>query len=135
MKKLKVGIIVVCLAVAVTVTLVFSPTEEPIPDTDESQTQWMCRACSHVFMLTAREHAAETARGPEPSPPLYCPKCGKKEAYRAAKCSKCGTVYFGAQVPGATGACPKCYPRRSPPREEPEEDTGPARRKKRPKSA
>ena len=35
-------------------------------------------------------------------------ECKQRQAHQAAVCPKCKTVYFGRDVPGETGLCPKC---------------------------
>ena len=81
--------------------------DEPLPNTPESETQWMCRACRHAFRLTARAaHRAMRAGGK--TMPIYCPECGKLNAWRAARCGIHGLLYFVADVPGFPGRCPRC---------------------------
>lgn len=109
MKSIKIAIIILALSGSVIVYFITRSGADPIPDTEESATEWMCRDCRHVFSLTAREAADEYARA-EGRPPLFCPACGEKKAYRVATCPNCGTKYFGFDVPGETGACPKCFP-------------------------
>jgi hypothetical protein len=42
-------------------------------------------------------------------PPMKCPKCGEKTAFKAEKCEKCGKVFFFGSVEGkAEDTCPGC---------------------------
>jgi hypothetical protein len=82
---------------------------EAYPDTPESETQWLCRACGRAFRLTAAVVQREQRRAGGPTP-LYCPECSKKEAYRAAVCGGCGTMFLGPDAPDSPGVCLQCYP-------------------------
>ena len=41
-------------------------------------------------------------------PPYMSPKSGKKTAYFALLCQKCGTVYGMKETPGDANPCPRC---------------------------
>jgi len=106
--KLKLGIVVV-IACAVALAFVFQGgLADPLAAGDDSQTQWMCKSCSHCFLLTARQVAQRADRDPRRWAPLDCPQCGRKQAYLALACPKCQTIYFGQDVPGELGQCPRC---------------------------
>lgn len=108
--KLRFGIIVI-LACAVGLAFVFQGGKaDPPSGGDNTQTQWLCKACEHPFLLTARQVAQRADSDPRRWAPLDCPQCGKKQAYLALVCPKCQTVYFGRDVEGATGRCPHCAP-------------------------
>ncbi len=109
MKQAKIAIIVVALSGSALIYFITRSGADPIPDTPESATGWMCQECEHVFSLTAMA-AGEEYRRAGGQPPLFCPACNEKQAYRAATCSTCGTKYFGFEVPGQPGVCPKCHP-------------------------
>ncbi|MCZ6697666.1 MAG: hypothetical protein O7D94_01890 [Planctomycetota bacterium] len=108
MKQAKIAIIVVALSGSALIYFITRSGADPIPDTPESATGWMCQGCEHVFSLTAMA-AGEEYRRAGGQPPLFCPACNEKKAYRAATCMTCGTKYLGFG-PGRTGACPKCHP-------------------------
>lgn len=109
MKQLKIGIIIVALSGAALIYFITRTGADPIPDTDESATEWMCQKCEHVFSLTAMAAGDEYVRAGG-RPPLYCPACSEAHAYRVATCPTCGTKHFGFDVPGQPGVCPKCFP-------------------------
>lgn len=120
MKAAKIGIAVALLVVAAIILWRYTLRAEQIPDTEETRALWMCSSdeCLHVFEMTAREEAeAQKLAEGQPWPPGVCPKCGKRTAYHAQKCPECETVFFGPEVEGWTGACPKCYPDEKPPEE------------------
>jgi len=104
-KQLKLGIIIVALVGAVTITLI-SNLSDSAADAEESGTLWKCSACLKTFDLTAREaaRAQRTAGGV----PILCPHCDKVRAYQVMACPKCGTLFFGSEVPGHNGQCPVC---------------------------
>ena len=108
MKGLKIGFVVIAFALAVAITLMRSDGDETLPDTDDSKTLWKCTACEHQFEMTAREvaHAKEKAKGDA----VHCPKCQQVKAYQLMACYTCQTLFFGTEVPGSTGECPKCRP-------------------------
>lgn len=81
-------------------------------------TFWKCAACDSVFELLPMERAE--ALKLKDSPPILCVQCAKQAAYQVSGCPKCGTLYFGAEVPGASGFCPVCHPKKPPPEPAPE---------------
>lgn len=108
--KLRLGIAVVLIC-AVGLAFAFQAGKADSPaGGDKTQTQWLCKACDHSFLLTARQVAKRADSDPRRWAPLDCPQCGKKQAYLAMICPKCQTVYFGRDVEGATGQCPRCAP-------------------------
>jgi len=104
--KLAVAIVVLVAAGAI---YHFRSVESPPAETEDSAMLWCCRECHHSYKLTPSQTKVEAAKAGSEFP-LICPKCGKKEAYRALICEYCETMYFGNEVPGSTGACPKCFP-------------------------
>lgn len=120
MKNLKVVFIVIALAAAGLITVMYGFREEPIPDTGENNSEWLCVACEHQFQMTPKEESEARKKGPVPFPPTFCKECTKHEAYRAVPCKDCG-YFFSPGAPQASGKCPKCYPE-APPMEEEWED-------------
>lgn len=123
MKNLKVIIIVLGLGGAGLMFFMNMKKEEPIPDTPESKSLWMCNACQKTVEWTTKQEYENSGSA---APPLFCPSCKARELYRAQKCEQCGTVFFGADVPGSSGVCPKCHPdvKPAPPPEEEEKKQG-----------
>jgi hypothetical protein len=111
-KATKIGIIVAALGAAIIITLFFGG-EEPPPDDASTNTLWKCVECEHSFSLTARELDKEYERTTG-TIPLYCPKCSKKTVYQPMACLRCNTLFFGPEVPGVPGVCPKCKPEEQP---------------------
>lgn len=108
--KLRISILVV-VACAVGLTLVLQGgLADPLSAGDDSHTQWLCKSCAHDFLLTARQVAQQADRDPQHWAPLSCPQCRQKQAYLAMVCPQCRTIYFGRDVPGESGHCPKCSP-------------------------
>ena len=93
--------------------------DDEIPDTPESATTWMCRACKHDFSLTARAFDIEERRVSRKRDrgfgPLTCPKCQKIDAWRANRCPIHHRMFFVADVPGSDGLCPDCKAKRKAP--------------------
>jgi DNA-directed RNA polymerase subunit RPC12/RpoP len=63
-----------------------------------------CRACSAEFKATLSV---------EDEPPYKCEKCGKREAWKLAKCNACGHVFLpeisgDPPRPPIAPTCPKC---------------------------
>ncbi len=113
MKSLKIGVAVVLLAAALAITLFVGDGAEPLADTAESSVKWRCTGCEHTFDLSALK-SAEAQRRAQGTAPIHCAKCDEKTAYQVIGCSDCGTLFFGSEVPGSTGQCPKCNPEASP---------------------
>jgi len=115
MKALKIGISVVLLAAALAITLFTGDGSDALPDTPESSVKWRCSDadCQHVFDLSALKSAEAQTRA-QSKAPIHCTKCGQKLAYQVIGCQNCGGLFFGTEVPGATGECPVCNPEASP---------------------
>lgn len=114
MNKFKIALATVMLAIAIALlwgSLSYDA-GAVLPDDDSTKTLWMCSLpeCGQSFFLTARQAQQAMEKGPQPWPPAICPQCKNQKAYQAQQCPDCGTKYFGSEVPGYTGACPKCHP-------------------------
>lgn len=109
MQYVKLAIAIAGLGAAAAIFFLRGDSQESLPDTDESRTEWMCASCTHVFSLTAAQYQQERDRAGSDAP-LICAACAKKEAYRVATCPACETKYFSSDVPGHRGICPKCNP-------------------------
>lgn len=105
-KQIKLGIIVVGLVAAATITFL-SNRSDSAADAEESSTLWKCTACLKTFDLTARQAArAQRAAG---GVPILCPRCDKVRGYQVMACLKDGTLFFGSEVPDHNGQCPVCF--------------------------
>ncbi|NUQ44536.1 MAG: hypothetical protein HUU22_00715 [Phycisphaerae bacterium] len=110
---MKIGIAVVILALAAGVFAWSRGGEdESAAVADGFATRWMCRACQHTYELKVNEYEAACEKVGS-KPPLICPKCNQKEAWRAAFCDQHQETYFSADAPNAPGVCPKCFPKRA----------------------
>jgi hypothetical protein len=107
MKFLKPAI-VVCCAIATLIVVLTQFGSSELAQEAQYPTAWMCSVCKHRFDLTGSEAAA--AMQDTGMPPVLCPSCRERKAYQLNSCMKCATVYFGGEVPGSTGKCPKCFP-------------------------
>ena len=112
-RRIQVAVIVVALGAVGAIFWTTNEAGEALPDTPESETLWMCHACGHAFRLTASAVAEERRRAGGLAP-LLCPTCSEREAYRAAVCGQCGTMFLGPDAPGSSGVCPQCYPDHEP---------------------
>ncbi|QDV89938.1 hypothetical protein RAS2_10140 [Phycisphaerae bacterium RAS2] len=124
MQKVKIGIIVGALVLAGAITFMCNKDEEPIEVApDDPKSPWLCAACNHQFEMNSKEEYQASQGVSNQMPPLNCPQCKAREAYRANVCGECSTWYFGAEVPNSSGVCPKCNPDAKPkPPEEIEEE-------------
>ena len=105
-KQIKLGIIVVALVGAATITLL-SNLSDSAANAEKSSTLWKCAACLKTFDLTARQAArAQRAAG---GVPILCPLCDKVRGYQVMACPKDGTLFFGSEVPDHNGQCPVCF--------------------------
>jgi len=120
-KPLMIGVIVVCLVVAVAITIKTWPRGAgDIPKIwkkPEYKVWVKCRnpACKAEYQMN--KYAYHKAikdyfiEHPQASviPGLKCKKCGKDSLYLAYKCPKCGTVFEGGLKRGDfSDRCPKC---------------------------
>ncbi len=66
-----------------------------------------CANCSEVFKMTPEEYLSslQANKSGFKSDEFPCPKCGKKTAFKAIKCSECGFVY---EEKPPVNKCPEC---------------------------
>jgi hypothetical protein len=117
----KIGIGVGGLAAAIGIFVFFGGSEEAQLAKPESMTLWMCAACGVTSDLTVKQAETLARESGPPAPPLNCAKCKEKKVYRAGRCDKCQTPFFGSDVPDSSGQCPKCNPEAKPPSPLPDE--------------
>jgi len=117
-KPLMIGIIVVCLVVAVAVTIkTWSGDSAGIPRIMKEQEVWMkCRnpACKTTYEMNKYDyfktiedymlkHNTGIAAG------LECKECGEPAVYIAHKCEKCGYIFEkGWKTGDYEDRCPEC---------------------------
>jgi len=109
-KPLMIGLIVVCLVVAVAVTIkTWSPDNRGVPGSLKEEPMWvMCRnpACKATYEMSMYDYykTIEDYLAAHPgiqiAPPLKCKECGKNSIYAAVKCEKCGNIFEKALKPG-----------------------------------
>lgn len=121
MKKVKLGIIVVALGAAAIISFLTGEDQGSIANVDDYRSAWKCVKCEHKFDLTERE--AQLAEEKAGGSPIHCAECGKIKAYRLASCLRCGTMFFGPEVPGGSSDCPKCPKHKKPRAEKPDDTT------------
>ncbi len=69
--------------------------------------------CEAEFQISEKEYINFVNENIDPEaetiPPMQCPQCNEKSAYRATKCEKCGTVFIQRPQPdGFSDRCPNC---------------------------
>jgi len=118
-KPLMIGVVVVCLVVAVAITIKTWPSgAKGIPGIYKHESIWVkCRnpACKTEYQMNKYDYhkAIEDYFIKHPQAPaipgLKCEKCDKNSLYAAYKCPKCATVFEGGLKPGDfADRCPKC---------------------------
>ena len=112
-KKVTIGIVVGCIAIAVAITVITNWGGGSAGPKNEGQMQFLCinPKCGHAFEASGDEINKRRGEGLSMAemPPTKCPQCGQNSAYFAIKCEKCGNVF----IPNYENAkeydkCPKC---------------------------
>jgi len=101
-KMIMIGIIVVCIGLAVAITLMRSSEKAGLDSVSDSQMMWVkCSnpECNAEYQIGTKEYFKTIQDNLDPNAPtrtpaLVCRKCGKVSVYRALKCEKCGKIYF-----------------------------------------
>jgi ribosomal protein L40E len=111
-KMIMIGIIVVCIAAAVIITVATHSTssQDGVGSIKPGTMIWIkCRKCDNAWQMDRKDYYdyIEKYRVGFHVPGIECPKCGEKEGYKAEKCPKCGTV-FETPTSGLPDKCPKC---------------------------
>jgi len=116
-KPIMIGIVIVCLALAVMITMKRrSEKNKYDPHNMEYGQIWVkcndtkCNAAYEMdkndYLIFLRENyvAPMTSK-----PAMVCNECGKKTVYEALKCEKCDTVFYPNEAKeGRRDTCPKC---------------------------
>ena len=121
-KPIMIGVIVVCLAVAVIITYSrYSGGGGGIDSISEKEMIWVkCRnpSCEAEYQNSKKAYYKYIMDNPNPNPmiptapPLICKECGEPSVFEAVKCANpdCGVVFFSG-ISGPTDhadRCPKC---------------------------
>ena len=109
-KTMKIGIIVVCLVVAIVITVkTRSGGSSGRGDFGDSAFWVKCDECGVEKEMEQQKYLEDIkeVRTSQEIPPLACDKCGKNAIYRAIKCKKCETVFFYSEF-YTKNNCPKC---------------------------
>jgi hypothetical protein len=117
-KPIMIGVIVVCLALALLITFGRRGGGGGIEDISPEEMIWVkcnnpdCKAeyqmSKQAYFKYVEEHIDPVAMV---APPLVCKECGKASCYRAEKCQNpdCGIVFFRGSVPNDfADRCPEC---------------------------
>ena len=106
----KLIVALVIFAAAVLIFFLNSGDAEELPESTPSiATPYKCAGCDSKVELSDDQYFAKREEvGGEP--PFICSACTKQQLYRLYTCTFCSTEFFGAEVPGGTGQCPKCNP-------------------------
>ena len=120
-KPVMIGVIVVCLGVAVLVTYMRSGDDAGIEGISDDEMRWVkCNnpACNAEYEVSLKKYFKDLAANMNPNPmatsatALTCDKCNKRSVYGAKKCADtdCGIVF----IEGISGPddhadrCPDC---------------------------
>jgi predicted RNA-binding Zn-ribbon protein involved in translation (DUF1610 family) len=102
-KQIMIAIIVVCVVLAVGLTLFRGSEKSGIDSIKDSDMTWVkCSNpdCGTEYQVPTKEYFKGIQQRIDPNaavartPSLICQKCGKASIYRALKCEKCGKIYF-----------------------------------------
>lgn len=117
-KPIMIGVIVVCLALALLITFGRRGGSGGIADISPEEMMWVkcnnpdCKAeyemGKQAYFKYVEEHMDPMAMV---APPVVCKECGKESVYRAEKCQNpdCGIVFFRGSVPNDfADRCPEC---------------------------
>ena len=117
-KPIMIGVIVVCLALALLITFGRRGGGGGIKDISPEEMMWVkcnnpdCKAeyqmGKQAYFKYVEEHMDPMAMV---APPVACKECGKESVYRAEKCQNpdCGIVFFRGSVPNDfADRCPEC---------------------------
>jgi DNA-directed RNA polymerase subunit RPC12/RpoP len=118
-KPIMIGIIVVCVVIAVAVTIkTWSGDSGGIPDEMKKEQIWVkCRVpdCLTTYEMNKYDYYKSIddylAEHPQAqiAPGLTCQKCEKPAVYAAHKCEKCGNIFEkGLKKGDFEDRCPKC---------------------------
>lgn len=109
MKTAKIVTAVVLFVVAGVIFFFNSGEKAEIPQDADTMTAWKCAECGKRVDLSATQ-VNEMMIQVGNVVPIICPACSKQHLYQIAVCPVCSTEFFGAEVPGHSGRCPKCSP-------------------------
>ncbi len=115
-KTIMIGVIVVCLALAVVITLQLREKAGGVAGIKRGVKIWTkCRNpnCEAEYQMEKRDYAEYVQTHMDPIlmtvPALICEKCGEESIYRAIECKECGLVFERYSVPESLpDKCPKC---------------------------
>ena len=112
--KPKVAIAMGLFALAGFITYLNWGSAEELPDEDLAgvPTPYKCTACDKRVDLKDAEYL-DRLSAVDNAEPLICDSCAERKVHRLYICVKCSTEYFGADVPGSPGQCPKCMTKRN----------------------
>jgi len=115
---LVIGITVVCLSVAGTMSYRSFFGGSGGGDTGDRQIALMCASCGGFEVSVDEFREIMSQQGPDlmmmmmpgQAATMECPQCGKKSCYQAQKCKQCETIFvFGqAKDKNYPDRCPKC---------------------------
>lgn len=114
-----IGVIVVCLAAACTISLIWSSgTPTGIDTIDPKKMTWVkCRnpSCEAEYQMRLKEYCRQVEENMDYSsgamalPALVCKECKDKSIFEAAKCRKCELVFEKGWKRGDyEDRCPEC---------------------------
>jgi len=116
-KPIMIGVIVMCLVLAVVITLATRREESGLDSLKYGEEMyWIkCRSpkCEHAWQMDRKDYFKYLQDHQDPmsmaAPAIVCPECGEESGYRAEKCPKCGLVFERGSVPhDFADRCPEC---------------------------
>ena len=114
-KKVMLGLIILCLVLAIGITAVTNMGGSGSRSSEPVQMLCMNQECRMDFELSSEEYSKQIMQGgmmgpgPMAQTPIECPECSMRSAFRAVKCKKCETVFMQDYTSGDfPDRCPKC---------------------------
>jgi hypothetical protein len=93
------GVILVCIIIGAVVATIWVKRSQTPRFGKTRKIIAFCEETGELFLLEIETDS---------EPPYMSPKSGKKTAYFALVCQKCGTVYGMKETPGDANPCPRC---------------------------
>ncbi|MHC4586876.1 MAG: hypothetical protein ACYS3N_20290 [Planctomycetota bacterium] len=119
MNAVKIGIIIVCLVLAIAIVFwTWGGSDSSLDDISDKEMTWakcLNKSCNAEYEMSLKEYFKFMKNAnPNPMAPptaLTCETCGEPSVYRAEKCQNtaCGNVFRMNSVPNDhADRCPKC---------------------------
>ena len=114
-KKVMLGLIILCLILAIGITAVTNMSGSSSRSNKPIQMLCMNEECGMDFEMTTEEYREQMMQGgmmgpgPMAQAPIECPECSMQSAFRAMKCKECETIFMQDYSSGDfPDRCPEC---------------------------